>query len=111
MIMAADATDATFDAEIKNSTVPVLVDFWAPWCGPCRASAPHVDRVATELAGKVKVLKINTDENGEVPARFGISAIPTFMVFKAGDSSQPVARQTRMMDYGALMNLLKPLMG
>lgn len=109
--MAAEITDTNFDSEIKNSTVPVLVDFWAPWCGPCRASSPHVDRVATELAGKVKVVKMNTDENMEVPSRFGISAIPTFMVFKAGDPATPVARQTRMMDYGALMTMLKPVLG
>jgi thioredoxin 1 len=109
--MVAEATDATFDAEIKNSTVPVLVDFWAPWCGPCRASSPHVDRVAAELAGKVKVLKVNIDDNVNIPARFDITSIPTFMVFKAGDASKPVTRQTRMLDYGGLMALLKPVLG
>ncbi|MBI3819275.1 MAG: thioredoxin [Planctomycetes bacterium] len=109
--MVLEVTDSNFDAEIKNSAIPVLVDFWAPWCGPCRASSPHVDRISTELAGKVKVVKVNTDENSEIPARFGISAIPTFMVFKAGDASQPVARKTQMMDFGALMTLLKPVIG
>lgn len=109
--MVLEVTDATFDAEIQGSTVPVLVDFWAPWCGPCRASSPHVDRLAKEMEGKVKVMKMNTDENSGVPARYGVTAIPTFMVFKPGDASQPAARKVTMMDFVALTNLVKPFLG
>jgi len=76
--------DSTFENEVINSSVPVLVDFWAPWCAPCRAMGPLVDRLATELNGKVKVVKLNTSDSTEVPARYGITAIPTFLVFKGG---------------------------
>ena len=77
-------TDAAFDQDVINSDQPVLVDFWAPWCGPCKALGPTVDAVATELAGKVKVGKLNTDENQQTAMRFGIRSIPTLLVFKGG---------------------------
>ena len=111
MAKPQEVTDTNFDDEVIKSETPVLVDFWAPWCGPCRASAPHVDRIATEMAGKLTVVKMNTDENQEVSARFGITAIPTFMVFKPGDPSAPAARKVAMMDYNALNALVKPFLG
>lgn len=77
-------TDSTFENEVIQSSVPALVDFWAPWCAPCRAMGPLVDRLATELLGKVKVLKLNTSDSTEVPSRYGVTAIPTFLVFKGG---------------------------
>lgn len=80
-----NVTDAQFDQEVLKSPVPVLVDFWAPWCGPCRMIAPIVGELAGEYAGKAKVVKMNTDENSTVPKQFGISGIPTLMVFKNGE--------------------------
>jgi thioredoxin 1 len=77
-------TDSAFDQDVINSETPVLVDFWAPWCGPCKALGPTVDAVATELAGKVKVGKLNTDENQQTAMRYGIRSIPTLLVFKGG---------------------------
>jgi thioredoxin 1 len=109
--MVAEITDSTFETEIQGSTVPVLVDFWAPWCGPCRASAPHVDRLSAELGSKVKVVKLNTDENQAVAARFGVSGIPTFLVFRGGDAAKPAASHVGFADYGKLSGLVKPLLG
>lgn len=77
-------TDAAFDQDVINSEQPVLVDFWAPWCGPCRAMAPTVDAIAAEYAGQVKVGKLNTDDNQQTAMRFGIRSIPTLLLFKGG---------------------------
>lgn len=77
-------TDQSFDAEVLNSEVPVLVDFWAEWCGPCRMMSPTVDAIATDYAGRVKVGKLNVDENGGVAMRYNIRGIPTLLLFKGG---------------------------
>ncbi|MGB9765852.1 MAG: thioredoxin [Sulfurihydrogenibium sp.] len=76
--------ESNFEQEVLNSDVPVLVDFWAPWCGPCRLIAPIVEEIAEEMAGKAKVVKVNTDENPNLAMKYGIRAIPTIMVFKNG---------------------------
>jgi thioredoxin 1 len=82
--------DQNFDKEVLQASVPVLVDFWAPWCGPCRAVAPTVDALAQEYAGKLKVVKLNTDESGEVAMKYGVISIPTLMVFKGGQMVERV---------------------
>ena len=77
-------TDDSFDAEVIKSTQPVLVDYWAEWCGPCKMIAPILDEIATEYAGKLKVAKLNIDDNQATPGKFGIRGIPTLMLFKNG---------------------------
>jgi thioredoxin 1 len=78
-------TDGNFEAEVLQATVPVLVDYWAEWCGPCKMIAPILDDVAKDYAGKLKVAKLNIDDNQETPAKFGVRGIPTLMLFKAGN--------------------------
>ena len=78
-------TDQTWDNEVLGSDQPVLVDFWAEWCGPCRMMSPTIDAVATDYAGKAKVGKLNVDENGGTAMRYGIRGIPTILVFKGGE--------------------------
>ena len=79
-----EVSDATFEQDVLQSEQPVLVDFWAVWCGPCRAIAPIVDDLATTYAGKLKVAKVNVDQNGAVPSRYGIRGIPALLFFKGG---------------------------
>jgi thioredoxin 1 len=83
--MAEAVTSATWDQEVLKSPTLVLVDFWAVWCGPCRMVAPIVDEISKEYAGKLKVVKLNTDENADVAARYKIMGIPTLMFFKNGE--------------------------
>ena len=81
---ATPVTDESFEKDVLGSTVPVLVDFWAPWCGPCRMVAPVVDEIAEQYEGQIKVVKLNTDENPSVASQYGIRSIPTLMIFKDG---------------------------
>jgi thioredoxin 1 len=78
-------TDATFEAEVLQATLPVLVDYWAEWCGPCRMIAPILEEVAKEYAGRLNIAKLNVDENQQTPQKFGIRGIPTLMLFKNGN--------------------------
>jgi thioredoxin 1 len=90
MSSAPAVTDASFEQDVLKSAEPVLVDFWAPWCGPCRMVAPIVDEIAKEYEGKIKVFKLNTDENPNVASQYGIRSIPTLMLFKGGQKVETV---------------------
>ncbi len=96
--------DSTFDSEVLKASTPVLVDFWAPWCGPCRAVAPTVDAIAAEFTGKLKVVKLNTDESGEVAMKYGVTSIPTLMVFKNGDAVDRMLGNRPKSDLAAMVS-------
>ena len=98
-----DANTLTFEDILANAKVPVLVDFWAPWCGPCRMVAPEVKKLAAEVAGKALVLKVNTDENPELGRRYAVSAIPSFAVFSGG---RRLAQESGAMSQKQLLRLL-----
>ncbi len=98
-----DVTEATFDADVLKSGQPVLVDFWAPWCGPCRMLAPVVEKVATSHAGKAKFVKLNTDEHPNIAGKYQVSGIPCLILFKDG---QPVDRIVGYQPEGPIASML-----
>jgi len=98
-------TDGAFDQDVLKSETPVLVDFWAPWCGPCKAMGPTIDALATEYAGKVRVGKLNTDDNPGTAMRYGIRGIPTLLLFKGG---QVVDQRVGAMPKPEVLKMLEP---
>src|ERR1043166_4814738 len=99
-----ELTSANWESEVVNSDKPVMVDVWAPWCGPCRMLAPTVDRLADQFAGKVKVGKLNTDDNQDIAVQFGISGIPALLVFKDGKEKERVVGLRPEAELSRLLN-------
>ncbi|MBP7845236.1 MAG: thioredoxin [Proteobacteria bacterium] len=96
MANISSVTDTSFEQDVLQANVPVLVDFWATWCGPCRAMAPKLEEISTQFNGKVKVVKLDVDANPQVPSQFGIRGIPTLILFKGGQMvDQIVGNQPR----------------
>ena len=90
MSSVQEITDKNFETEVINSDVPVLIDFWAPWCGPCRAIGPVVDELARDYSGKLKVVKMNVDDNPKTPSRYGVRGIPNLILFQNGEVKEQI---------------------
>ncbi len=104
MSASVPVVTAEFDKQVLESDVPVLVDFWAPWCGPCRAIAPAVDGVAEDYSGRAKVLKLNVDDSPEIAGRYGVQSIPTLIIFKGGQKvAELVGGQNTRQTIGAAL--------
>ena len=101
-----ELTDNNFDSEVKKATTPMLVDFWAPWCGPCRAVAPLLEELAAEYKGRVVVAKINVDENQSIPAKFGVRSIPSILVLKDGEEINRIVGARPKNDFKAILDPL-----
>jgi|SRR5437870_7231876 len=101
-------TTENWNQEVVNSDKPVLVDFWAPWCGPCRALAPTIDKIATQFAGRIKVGKLNTDEHCDMAVKYGISGIPQVLLFKGSD--QPKERLVGLQSEAALVKVVNKVL-
>ncbi len=102
--MSAKVTDASFDKDVLGAAGPVVVDFWAEWCGPCRMISPALEEIATEMAGKVTIAKLNVDENPSIMMRYGIRSIPTLILFKNGE---PASMQVGAVPKGRLSDWIK----
>jgi thioredoxin 1 len=100
----AKVTDASFDTDVINAAEPVVVDFWAEWCGPCKMIAPALDEIASEMAGKVKIAKLNVDENNATAMKYGVRSIPTLILFKNGE---PASTQIGAAPKGKLVDWIK----
>ncbi|MDR1655381.1 MAG: thioredoxin [Treponema sp.] len=101
-----DLTNDNFETEVLNASVPVLIDFWASWCGPCKMISPFIDQLAGKYEGKVKICKVNVDEQGELAGRHGVVSIPTLVVYNKGN---PVRQQVGALPQNAIENLFKDL--
>ena len=106
--MPAHVTDASFDSEVLGSSEPVVVDFWAEWCGPCRMISPALEEIATEMEGKVKIAKLNVDENPDITIRYGVRSIPTLIMFRNGE---PTSMQVGAAPKGRLSDWIKAVIG
>lgn len=105
MSSLTDVSDSTWDADVLGSDTPVFVDFWAPWCGPCKSMLPYIEKLAEEYGDKMKVVKLNTQDNQEIAAKYGIVSIPTFMLIKGGEVQEQVLG---VQAYPALKALVDP---
>jgi thioredoxin 1 len=106
-----ELTTDNWEQEVVKSDKPVVVDFWAVWCGPCRMLTPTIDKLADQFAGKVKVGKLNTDENNEIAIKYGISSIPAVLIFKGGNDDQPTERTVGVRPEAEFVKMINRVLG